>query len=484
MTDLQQTVRDTVRYMTKHYIGETPRHIYTMKTLPQQLMDDGSIDDVAQCIPVTTTLTLLNSIQGNNTLIEGGIGTGKTMLSACVASMLYQMPFEFNMGRRVVGTPGATINEILATHDLAELMKGENTAFMYLPFYSPCLLIDELNRFSELEQNRLRDGIATGEWKYSGSHTWVIPHQVVISAQNPDAYLGTFGVNENLMDNYSILLFPAEADPVANSEQILNGEARMREELGLEDEYMKTVLDYMQNKNDEEAVKKAVEALQAKTAAAYKNRGIPIIHNGTIANIREAIADMELDAEAHLFKNGVTAEVLYSKQFGRLRLEDPASDEDHDKPYLAARLQMPFSGRFMQSWEKCGKAIAWYTGKEEVGAEEMKTAFVFAAAGRLSPQEEFLQEVQNGRRVLDMRHQLPMALIEKGWENFSDFKGDADKPSKGFEAARHAINIYLGNEDGTIQDSIKLLRGCDHPLATSVLTAIAQEIYDEQFGDE
>lgn len=182
---IREKIREMIKFITSNFVAEVPRNIYD----PEEFV---SRRDAAsgKYLPVTTTMVLLNACLGNNTLIEGGCGTSKTQLASVAGSLLFGVPYELYERRRVIGTEEASINDIYATHDLAELNAGRDVAYLYLPFYLPLLVVDELNRFSPLGQNLIREGIATGNWNY-GNHSWLVEDQIVVSAINPESYGGT-----------------------------------------------------------------------------------------------------------------------------------------------------------------------------------------------------------------------------------------------------------------------------------------------------
>lgn len=456
-----------VDFINSNFIAEAPRNIYDPEIgIESALNDDGSLSEIENYVPITTALTFLNSCMGKNTLIEGGSGLGKTKLAGVVGSILYQIPNELFEMKRVAGTPGATVNEIYATHDIAELNKGKDVAFLYLPFHFPLLVIDELNRFSELEQNRIREGVASDVWSYAG-HSWKIPGQVVISAVNPDSYGGTFRLNENLLDNYSIVLEPPLFDPLTHEEVVLNSEENIRKFLSLEECLDDIIPYYAKNKNDPELIANKIKEIQEMTAEKFKKEGIPFVFNGDIGKIREEISSVKLNSNAKLFQYALLSESTYSNSFGRLRLEDPPSDDSHDKKYLAGSLIEGLGGRFMKDWIDTAKMISWYMNKKEVGIEELKSAFIYSAPRRIKPNEELFQNVMNNPRNLPISFKVAKEVVDIAYNNYGDYS-DPKNPS--FNKVMQAIEILQGKSEGMITaDAIRILKSTDHPLAKSVL---------------
>lgn len=476
----QEKIREVVKYINKNLIAEVPRNIYD----PEQGIDsilspDGKLGrGKEKFVPITTTLLMLNSFLGNNTLIEGGSGTGKTKLASVAGSLLFQMPYELFERKRVVGTPGATVNEIYATHDLSELNRGNDVAFLYLPFYSPFLVIDELNRFSELEQNRIREGIAANTWNYA-NHSWIMSgKQLVVSAINPESYGGTFILNENLLDNYSITLEPAHYNALYHKDLVVGAEEKIKATLGLEEAVDELMLFYEKHKNEPKLIREHICDLQKKTLKKFQERKLSFVHNGDLDKIKKAIEDTELSPEGYLFFLSTLAEMTYSRQYGRLRYDDPQSDNSHDTKYISTKIKEGLAGRFLKNWLQTSKAIAWYFGKDKTEIEDIKAAFIYTANKRIKPEEDFFQEAQNNTRVIPVNFKMAKNLMETAWQNFADFRGKKDNENPAFNKVRKAVRILTEDEKGSFAEAIKDLQAADHPLAKSVLEAVAlQEFY-------
>lgn len=479
----QDKIRKIVNHVVTNYIAEIPKDIYHPDRKIEDFLDaNGNLFNGLskskndELIPITTTLLTLNSCMGNNTLIEGGSGTGKTKLASVIGSIMYQLPIELFERKRVVGTPGSTVNEIYATHDLAELNKGKDVAFLYLPFYSPYLIIDELNRFSEIEQNRIREGVASDVWSYA-NHSWMLGKQLVISAVNPETYGGTFFLNENLLDNFSLVLEPAHYNPLFHANLVRDAESKIKADLGIEALINDLMGFYESNKNDPKLVKQKIEEIQAKTLKQFEAKKIPLINNGFVNEIKNQIDNIKFSPEGSLFFYSVLAEMTYSKQYGRLRSDDPQSQNSHDKKYLSTLIKEGLHGRFLKAWTDTSKAIAWYFKKSKVNIDDLKAAFIYTAPRRVRPQEDFRQKVLQEPRSLPVNFEIARQIIETAWANYSDFKGTSDQDGKTFNEIRKAIRIITNDDNGDLSEAIKILKAADHPLAKEVLEAVALDSY-------
>ncbi len=463
-----------VKRLTGSYIAELRTNIYDPEEQKYPRLKDNAATqktiDSQRYLPVSTTMLLLNSILGKNSLYEGGRGTGKTTSMGVVGSVLHQLPFEYFLTQRVVGVPGLTINRYLANTHLPSLNLGKDEAYLFLPFHAPYLIVDEINRFTGVEQNALREGIATHTWKYGGNHAWPIGNQVVVSAMNPEAYGGTYPFNENLADNFAVYLLPPRTNELAHQKLIIAADGNIRRDFGNAKAAEELLRVYRDNNCNPEKIKAAIQKMQAETVEEYRKRGVPFIHNGAIPAIKEEIQKMELNTDAKLFVLALRAEMKYSAQFGEVRREDPEGD-DHDRLYLGGQIQEELSGRFIKDYLETAKALAWVMGEKNVGIDELKAAFMYTAPHRMIPREDFKQKVlTDGRRV---PYKLKMAIeaINGVAERYSDYQ----KSETSFNAVREAVsNLGRGTN---MNDAIRALQTHDHPIADLLLEAIvAQEL--------
>ncbi len=483
-------------FIYNELVGETPTNIYEPQNMGKDRVDfNADIKDLDNYMPVATTMTLLNTILGNNTLLEGSAGTAKTRLASVIGSIVHQIPFEMYERRRIVGSPGATPQDTYACHDIAQVAQGKDVAYIYLQAAVPCVIIDEVNRFSPLSQNMIREGIAAGVWPYA-NHSFKVEDQVVISCINPESYGGTNELNENLVDNYAITLIAPEFHAMMHKDLVETADERTRTLLGLENEVDDLEKFYKENKNDFEAVKKRIKQMQEKTVQAYEERGVPFINNGTISSIADEIKSVKFTAEAELFFYAAYAEMTYSKKFGRLRHDDPISDEDEDKNYLVCKIAETLRGRFLKDWRNTARALAWYLEKNpvknedentreyRVGIDELKAAFIYASARRIKPHEGFENDVytsKNEARRLSKDMEIARRAIQSVHDNFTDFQYDnvSGEETATFQELRNAMLIIKGQKEGKLSDAIATLQAAEHPLSDSVLEAIFINKYED-----
>lgn len=274
-------------------------------------------------------------------------------------------------------------------------------------------------------------------------------------------------LNDNLVDVYSAVLEPPHYNPVRHDQLVRNAERNIQSLLGLEEKVQSLLEFYQKHKNDAPAVQEKIQHMQDEMVKALSKRGVPFIHNGSMKSIQKEVESVPFDPEARLFFYSTLAELIHSCKYGRLRLDDPPSDDTHDQAYAGTLLKESLTGRFLQDWTCLGQAIAWYTGKQKVEVEDLKSAFVYTTARRLKPEEEFFQKVLSEPRKLPVRMECARQIIERTWENYA-----ALTEKRGFQQVRKAIRILNQEESGNLAEAKQILEQVDHPLGKMVLEVI------------
>ena len=378
--------------------------------------------------------------------------------------------------KRVIGSPGVTREDVMASMDLAALARGEDVAYFYPPFHFPFLFIDEINRFSEPDQNIMREGIANGIWNY-GAHTLRLDRQVVIAAINLEEYGGVFHFNENLVDNFALVLWPPIYEEMGwQAEVMQDAEGKIKEKLGLEKVVHEFQDFYLKNKEDATALAQRLEGIQKQTLKEFEKRGVPAIFNGQFDEIRKQVNEIPISAEALLFRYSLLAETNRSRKYGRNTVTHPSSDSSHDLPYLSTKLRESIEGRAKKDGDAVARALTWYQGKKEVGIEEIRAAFIYSLPRRLLPEESFRQEVLNASSELPLRHAIAKKVADIAFEHYTDFKSNGN--NKAFSTVRKVIKNIAGKTsptDNEIYKHISVLEAVDHPIAADLIAAIVQE---------
>ncbi|MDD5182325.1 MAG: MoxR family ATPase [Candidatus Nanoarchaeia archaeon] len=481
--DHKKKIREVINFVNANFIAEQKRSIFNPGVPLRQILDEKCELDASEAqkfVTITTTLAYLNSIMGNNTLLKGESGTAKTQLCKTIASVLYQLPIEFMDLERIAGTPKTTKEDIYGNINLGKLTKeGKVVPFLYLPFYAPMVIIDEINRYTPFEQNIIRDGVSEGVWKISGIPI-EIAKQSVMSAMNPSNYDGVWPLNENLADNFALQLQNPIYNIVSHNKIINNSRKNLKALLGDKEITNQIEKFYEENKEDPEKMQKFIIEKTKDMKKILEERDVPFIANGSIDEIRTEISKQPFGAETKLIEYMLVSEMEHSYKYGENRSEDPKSDETHDMNYVSTMLQRPLKGRFVTDMENIAKAISWYMNEKNVSIDALKTAFVYSTAHRIKPETDLEQEILTERKhdgepscytPMPVEYECAKKVFEKAYEHYNDFKNN-DKDT--MYALRKGIKILTKDEKGSYADAKKLLDRVDHPIAKRVLDDIAE----------
>ncbi|GEM_PF-5580260 len=459
-----------VSFINSHWIAENRQDI----TFQSTSQDPIGPENAYRYFPITTSLLLLNTILGKNTLIMGDSGTGKTRLAETVSSVLTRLPLEFFSYRRVMGSPGLTVNDIYATHDLSELTQGRDVAFLYLPFHLPLLVIDEINRFSDVEQNRIRQGVAEQTWNYA-NHSWHIDGQAVIGAMNPTNYNGTFALNENLADNFSLSLWPPLFNRIADRELVCRSATESRTLLGERKLFNDFLEFYQKNKTSQSLIQEELLLLKSKMEKQLTVREVPFLSEQQQNDIRFEIKSLEWEPEARFFFYSVLAESEYSVKFGRNRLEDLASDSASDLPFLSSKLGKGLNGRFLQDWEEAAMSVAWLCNRGKVCVSDLITSFVFASAHRLLPEKAASMTWAKENSQLPLKHRISLVVVKEVEKRFLEILGEKKFSIEVSRTVVGQISQINDVKSEDIENAELLLKDSNHPLAIMLDECLKQK---------
>lgn len=143
-------------------------------------------------------LSLASIFAGYPVLYEGLPGVGKTGLALKFAELLGLS------SRRLQCTPDLQPADIIGY--LRPAANSESFVMVQGPVFTPCLLVDELNRANPKAQSALLEAMAEGTVTLEGETQLLPPERVILATQNPQDQIGTFPLPESQLDRFGIVL--------------------------------------------------------------------------------------------------------------------------------------------------------------------------------------------------------------------------------------------------------------------------------------
>ena len=145
---------------------------------------------------------------GGHVLLEGPLGTAKTLMAGAVARAL---GVDF---RRAQFTPDMLPSDLTGTMTL----RGGELVFHEGPVFTNLLLADEINRTPPKTQAALLEAMQERQVSVEGTPRPLPDPFLVVATQNPIEYEGTYPLPEAQLDRFLVKVdvgYPGEADELA-----------------------------------------------------------------------------------------------------------------------------------------------------------------------------------------------------------------------------------------------------------------------------
>ena len=84
--------------------------------------------------------------------------------------------------------------------------KRGKLVFVEGPVFTPCLLVDEINRANPRSQSALLEAMAEGTVTVEGQTQSLPPERVILATQNPQDQVGTQALPESQLDRFGVVL--------------------------------------------------------------------------------------------------------------------------------------------------------------------------------------------------------------------------------------------------------------------------------------
>jgi MoxR-like ATPase len=171
----------------------------------RQLLEE--IDQVIFGMRDISKFILIALICNDHILLEDVPGTGKTMLTNTIASLL-DLRY-----KRVQGTPDLLPGDLTGVNIFN--MKENVFEFLPGPIFTNLLLFDEINRASPKTQSALLESMAERQVSVDNQTFQLEPPFIVIATQNPVEHIGTYPLPQAQLDRFLIktkIGYPSRTD--------------------------------------------------------------------------------------------------------------------------------------------------------------------------------------------------------------------------------------------------------------------------------
>lgn len=155
-----------------------------------------AVDQVIFGMRDISKFIIIALICNDHILLEDVPGTGKTMLTNTIASLL---DLQY---KRVQGTPDLLPGDLTGVNIFN--MKENVFEFLPGPIFTNILLFDEINRASPKTQSALLESMAEKQVSVDNQTYKLDPPFIVIATQNPVEHIGTYPLPQAQLDRFLI----------------------------------------------------------------------------------------------------------------------------------------------------------------------------------------------------------------------------------------------------------------------------------------
>ncbi len=339
-----------------------------------------------------TLFGLLSTVVGENMLIIGEPGTGKTTVSKLFASSIYNIPSSVVSASMIRGTPEVTLASMIGYLNPGDFVKGKESVVWRLFPFSPLKIIDEFNRIPPQKQNILFQGIDKDDaiWEVYSNILIGITSSIFATINYSDE--GTSPMSGPILDRFGVMV-EASPPPAIHIPDI---KIRNPDKKNVD---LKQVSYWRKQMNDAVELGDVVSALEILLSA---DKGGERIKLSEMREIREKVYEIanqipefayssaagkertEESLKAYLFLSYLTAEANYSP-FGVKRSTDPlTSTKDHFKGLqFSDVIKFNLTPRSANSIRLYAAALAFIEGREYVTLKDIVAVAPYCIAHKL-----------------------------------------------------------------------------------------------------
>lgn len=342
----------------------------------------------------TLLLSLLTALIGGKALIIGEPGLGKTTAAEYICALLYSLPLGVIWSGEVGGHPEQTEEKIIGRPNLGKLNQGEEVVVWSTFARLPVKIVDEINRLPETKQSLILDGLERGKWEYLSQG--LINDEFCLFATANYQDQGTNTLVPPLLDRFDIIV--ESKHPGANIASMI-GQTSGRDSLLRHPPSEAAFLDALHTMPNGHASASKLEPLHRRFAKVVRERcGLTLLNHLERQAVRQTIAALPIEIEAHAFVRMLLAELSFCCKYGQKRSSEVCDEGCHYTGYLCYEVQNCASNRLPSSVYRYAQALAWWLGSSQVEVEHMRAIMPYALAHRAQWRESYLLARERERR--------------------------------------------------------------------------------------
>jgi MoxR-like ATPase len=399
--------------------------------------------------------SLLTALIGGKALIIGEPGLGKTTATEYVGSLLYQLPVGIVWASEVSGHPEQTEEKIIGRPDLGKLNLGKEEVVWSHFVQLPVKIVDEINRLPETKQSMILDGVDRGNWEYLNE--MVLNHEYCLFATANYQDQGTNTIIAPLLDRFDVMVESRYPGP---SYAFLISQRQEKEELLRHPDLERELQEVLKSRLPPAEKEPRLTAISEAFADFMDTSlNLPSLNAFGRQAARQQIAATHLDQDANAYTRMLLAELSFCDRHGQKRSSEGCEEGCHYTGYLCHRLRNCASNRLPVSLSNYSKALAWFTGAPEAGAEQLRAVAPYCLAHRAQWTDAYISLWQKNSRNDPLQIHLAREAINEVYQRFSE-QNEHIK-----EALARAYRIFQG-------ESLEPLAG-DHPIYAEIQKDLA-----------
>ena len=334
---------------------------------------------------------------------------------------MYGLPREVVLASEIRGHAEQTEEKTIARPHLGDLTKlGDETIIWTYFVLNRAKIIDELSRFPGSKLNLFVDGIDRGNWKYLSGMIRTGDFPLFATCNWADR--SNQALTEVIVERFDIATESMSPSVTQRSRisEMDNGAHKLLENavvanqiFGIYNAKGKSYQEKMQE------VKVIIEQFKWKLGEGL---GIQLLGYEELKKAEEEIKDIRINDDAELYFIFADTELSTCQhRLGVKRKNDKCfSNECHWSDFACQNIKNPLSARTLKAWKKYARALAWYTGADEVNIEHMYKVLPYVTWHKAEMQSSYLTGLEKDQQAMVLNLYAMQKLAKGISDRFRD----------------------------------------------------------------